>query len=821
MAEMNEREIRYQLTLDAQNAIKAAQEFREGVEFIKQSILELSQTSQLSFDDIAKGMSSVNFGGAREISTALKEVKSDAGETSKSFFDLGTIASTALGFSLGNIGVKAVQELIGVLKEATESTNEFSAAEYRIEVGVRGLERSGMDTTLKTWQTYIDQIVQMYPRFSKIDVTNAVAQTTLMTRNFGLAEEQMKNVINVTAMLAQTTGRDLNDAIRMVTYAMSSGYTRGLQMMGFNVTRATIDAELLKEGIHKSYIEVDAATRAQVIYNAIMNQASAIMDDAAAYNDTLAGKVQAQQAAWKNLSTTLGQMITPALKGINTFLAGFANQLSDVFKLLAIYIETSVSAMLGAIIAIQVELDKVRGKIPGKASAEDFVKVWHDAYQQLRMELAQETGLIPSAGLGELPGAAAAAQQQAASQATLETATELETSLDEILKDGTTRREQIELQYTRDVEDINIKHRQREEDAESEHIQRLIEIDVSRGQKRAEAQTEHELALAEEALRQQDQRAQAEQRYRDQELTAEARYQEKLLRLREGYLMSLEDAIRERNAKQIIQLTRRYNLEKRQAEREEANRKTEAKRNYDRELADAERQKNERLQILAMEFADRLRRIDLQRDQEIGRENLAYQLKRTNLDLDLKRDLEARKLNYDQALTDLQDSINNKMQAIIDAAVEEQKITTDNAQAVYNILKAYYGPGGYIEGLYLYYAQMMANLAASAYVPLPPGTHGGGTYEPTPATPGHAAGGSFIATKPTLIQYGEVPEIATFTPLSKLRRGGETPFAGGLGRDVGGKATIEVKLGEGLEARIIDNTLSSAADLILSVQRAN
>lgn len=46
---------------------------------------------------------------------------------------------------------------------------------------------------------------------------------------------------------------------------------------------------------------------------------------------------------------------------------------------------------------------------------------------------------------------------------------------------------------------------------------------------------------------------------------------------------------------------------------------------------------------------------------------------------------------------------------------------------------------------------------------------GGGSN--SPAVPSFASGGSMFANKPTMVQFGEVPEVATFTPLSKMGGG--------------------------------------------------
>jgi len=92
-------------------------------------------------------------------------------------------------------------------------------------------------------------------------------------------------------------------------------------------------------------------------------------------------------------------------------------------------------------------------------------------------------------------------------------------------------------------------------------------------------------------------------------------------------------------------------------------------------------------------------------------------------------------------------------------------------------------------------------------VPLPP--VGGGS---------HRAGGSVLATQPTTVTFGEVPELATFTPLSQLKTSGgaSSNQLSSMGND-GGIAKIEVWLSNGLEGKIIDTTLDEVAQIFQNV----
>jgi hypothetical protein len=89
-------------------------------------------------------------------------------------------------------------------------------------------------------------------------------------------------------------------------------------------------------------------------------------------------------------------------------------------------------------------------------------------------------------------------------------------------------------------------------------------------------------------------------------------------------------------------------------------------------------------------------------------------------------------------------------------------------------------------------------------------------------TGGLAEGGSFLATRPGTINVAETrPEIITATPLGKPGKDIGKVFSnasGGGGMD--GKIEIGMTLSPDLEARIISQTLSETANVVLRINRS-
>lgn len=88
-----------------------------------------------------------------------------------------------------------------------------------------------------------------------------------------------------------------------------------------------------------------------------------------------------------------------------------------------------------------------------------------------------------------------------------------------------------------------------------------------------------------------------------------------------------------------------------------------------------------------------------------------------------------------------------------------------------------------------------------------------------------AEGGTFLATRPATISVGENrPEMITATPLGKPGKDIGKLFSngsfGGGGDGGGGKIELGLTLSPDLEARIISQTLSETANVVLKINRS-
>jgi hypothetical protein len=86
----------------------------------------------------------------------------------------------------------------------------------------------------------------------------------------------------------------------------------------------------------------------------------------------------------------------------------------------------------------------------------------------------------------------------------------------------------------------------------------------------------------------------------------------------------------------------------------------------------------------------------------------------------------------------------------------------------------------------------------------------------------NAKGGSFIANKPTIQGFGDAgPELVTAIPLGRLGKGsGSGGGLEGLLGGGGGNITINLDLSPDLESRIVSNTLSETARVMVRTRNS-
>jgi hypothetical protein len=373
--------------------------------------------------------------------------------------------------------------------------------------------------------------------------------------------------------------------------------------------------------------------------------------------------------------------------------------------------------------------------------------------------------------------------------------------------------------------------------------------DIARDTQNEIADAQRQLAQDLEDLQRETQQKlqDAARKYHDQEIKAERDYQEKLRRLREEYLFDLEDALRERDALQVIRLMRRYQLDKEQLAREKDNEAKDRAEAYRREIEDIRRQAEQKAQELQIEFQRRLEEIQLQADREREQAAIARDQALQELKEDLERERAERQTKYEEELADLKKRFEDEVAEILKGLQDQYNVSDEQLKSIAKIFEDILGSKGMIAGSYAAFAQTMGDMtqtiqnavttaiaylqqlqaaqasaaASTAGFSMPTtnlSPYGPGSPNYIPPTYGHALGGTEYANKPTWALFGEGgPEIANFTPINRLNTNSMSPVGaeGGIGGRMSqsGNIRVEVYLSPDLEGRIMDNTLGETARL--------
>lgn len=352
--------------------------------------------------------------------------------------------------------------------------------------------------------------------------------------------------------------------------------------------------------------------------------------------------------------------------------------------------------------------------------------------------------------------------------------------------------EEAAIDLGRKLEDITIEYAKKRKEAQIDYFNSVRDINLDYNNK-----------VKELASKQQEEA----QKARNDELEREAEFQNKMLELKERYLMSLEEALHERDARQVLRLMKQYALDKLQAERDHAldkqkaaNDLKEKRAQFGRERADAEADRKRKLADANRDYQDKL--AQLKRDEEA---------ERTKAQLD-----------YERRMQDLDREMKNRLAVIGANLVKEFNLTRKGLQAIWELYSRYYTEIGKLKAAMtsMLAGQMMLTSSAPAGRYSKPTSlqSGAGSYR-------YAEGGSMIADRPTTVTFGDgtVPEMATFTPLGRRGMDVNKLFAnvsGGAGGDGSGKIEIGVTLSPDLEARVVNKAMDGTANVIAKIQNS-
>jgi len=393
-------------------------------------------------------------------------------------------------------------------------------------------------------------------------------------------------------------------------------------------------------------------------------------------------------------------------------------------------------------------------------------------------------------------------------------------ALTEIQDDYTDALADAEEKRTKAIADAEADRAEAVADAEKNRVDAIadLEKEVAKARKEAVENTRKELADLEEETnrtlkKEQDTFNRDELRETEDHLNA-------LRQLRQQYLDTIDDAVKNRDARALVDAKKRFQQEQQEQESAFSTEQQRRREDQDLRLQEIREQEQRRAQEIMDAQAEELANLAEHESEKRAEIEKSYQeqlLKaeesyqeaaqkaQDNYDNESQKAQERRdeqlqkeQESYEKEKEQLEGQIDERLEQIAKGLADQEDITDEEAAKILETFAKYFGREGEIDKLMEDFAnrrraKLEIQVAFDAGGDLPTGPL---PNDPNTPIPSFATGGTMIATRPTLAQFGEVPEMVQFTPLSKIGGGGNGPQRVEVDLKMSGSAPPGIRSGD-------------------------
>jgi len=784
-------------------------------------IQQLGQHFNATWADTKKGAEEANT-SAQNLLKTLKQIA-------------GIGSAIAIFRQLWTAFTNTIKESVAVFGEAT-------IAQFKFEVGVRAAQRLVGEAagTMEEWTGFVQDLREQFQIFSTKDITAATAKVILLTRELGFTAEQMQETTKASIILAEVSGFKVEEAARRLALFLDTGYTRGLAQLGLQISKTTVEQYALANGIEKTWNEMTRAERASLGLAVVLEQTGRLADDAGRIIETYQGQMMALEAAQTDAMVALGEdaaFLTLAWARVKTFV--IEKVLPDFIKGLKNLVKSAIEDIgdliegFAQLVSFVTRLNEMGLKEFAKDFKNQFTLVLEDGARASQMFVDQlnkelfpaysEFGNETSENFGIFGEEIADAEGN------------LDSFSDALKKLGDT----LEREYKRMTEGIEkaIQDRDRaieklNEDFAYDLIDaardlgfKLVDIDRKFADRREDAWRKYYDDIAMLSWNTNNKIAEAQAEFRLNELQEQREFDLEMQRMQRKYLFDLEDAVRERDARAVINIMRRFQMDRQQAIEEFELRRREREEELAQDIAMIRRQEEIRRMELKRSLEIRLRDLEIQRIRERAAAREAYQRELNDIFENEARRREAIRKLFDQRVADLRANwkkVNDEALALL---IETHDLTEEGMRAIINGLRSRFG---FLANETATFIQLLVNTLRTAEARLSaattqyPGYNVQAIQSMRGTTFGSRAGtgiqqfqhgGGMVASRPTTVQFGEAgPELGSFIPLNKLGQ-----VLGGAGG--GAQIELTVKADDGFIVEVSDQVMGEMADVIVNTER--
>lgn len=783
---------------------------------VKRSAAEAGVSFEKAGAELKKLVSGTS---VKDLNTALKEL----GGNAEGGFGRALTAVNALRIALGALVAmiifQVIQAFSNMVRGALKGLTEIEAAMFNVANAERELSEQGVEISVEGLQELIDKLKELNPMLSDFQATELISVlTTKVAPALHLGQKEIESLAESITLLSvrnQALGKSFEEVEQQVVTGLLSGrVTSGINQLGVKITDLGVQEEALRLKLvstEKAYRELNSAEKERIdalaIISILEKNTAKESENLPAFLKTASGLIAIAKAEFQDLLTTLGQKFAPVLKtvfeGIIQVLERINKSLvedEDAWETFITFVNVGAKATMMLVEAF-VSLGIAIGET-GRRMAE-FLRTLPILGSIVNATFPEsEFSDTPTSPGGAFGGSSSAGE--AAAKKRKDVLEKAEEDMADIMQDARDKRLDIERDYQRKLQDIA-----------RDYSQKLVDIARDTEQKREDALRDLNQKLEDIERDTNEAVKEANEDYRQKEIDREREYQNRLRELREKFLMDLEDALHERDARQILRLIRQYNLEKKNLQERKKLEDAQAKTDLQKKLKDLEYERQLKIENARREYAEKLEEI------RIGEQRALEEAATWR-----RRQLEDARIWHQRQLQEQREYLQRRLQDLAQAIAKELQLTSAGAAGVQSILA---GLGGSMSGAFNgisaslsnsfsdFVALMNANsnpIAAPGFIP----------YSGNPANsnvvPHFAEGGTLIARRPTMAVFGEKgDEAVTFTPLNRQGRNVGQVFGDRAGAGAGGSLGLRIAISDGLIAEIVDASLDNVAAHVEHIRR--
>lgn len=725
--------------------------------------------------------------------------------------EIGAISTSAM-VAVGVLALLALA-FVAALKFAKEGIQialQNADAHERFSLVIRQQQRALGNLALSQREAN-DAAMELKDNYglARVEAEKLLASTMFLTREFKLSGQETLKLADAAAILGKQAGVGAESALRSLTQFMLTGYTQGLQQLGIQIKDGELEMRAYEKGLIGLTDELDETTKAMIAMEIILEKVEEGQQDVIDSTDSWANRIMIARGEAQDAKEDFGEM----------FLGVAATYEEIKVRVLEAFLNTLKIIVAWTILAAE-----------GVGALVDTLKEYAD--QGIDQDKVPSGLNVP--GMDIVAGIGAKVGGNIAEGLGLKEATENEETFTEML--ARNREERFKsaeelinkmLGIGQDTEELNknigesyeelelrifnaSKEIQKEVDKLAEKFaegmsriqQRLSDtmnkITKDFGRRRKDAALDLTRDMRDIDASAQENTADAAMKHNEDLFRIEEDHKLKMARLEDQFLFDIEDAVRERDARGVLMAIRRFNQQKKEILQDKNIRTKRLKEDFKNELQEIEIERKRRRTERMLEFAEQS-------------DDLAVQEARR------REDALAAFANSERDLV----AANKRKERILAEGFLAQFTGTNIAMnALFELMSAYIGPGGFMEGLYdsiaKYAAETNLNPNLSGFL-----QSSLITDDPNPNAIGHARGGTTFATSPTLMMFGEGgPERVDFTPLSQSTGLPRAGFGGGGGGG-GGQTDINVDVGleDGLVGEVVDQAMDGVANVVATVTK--